>query len=82
MPQSGPPPSTDKEYLIEIYNIVGNTNRDLAHIAERVATNSARLTALEEKAQQVRGGFLLTKFALALVAPIGALAGWLGSRMV
>ncbi len=82
MPQSGPPPSTDKEYLIEIYNIVGNTNKELNYIAERVATNSARLTALEEKAQQVRGGFLLTKFALALVAPIGALAGWLGSRMV
>lgn len=82
MTQSGPPPSTDKEYLIEIYNIVGNTNRELAHIAERVKANSERLAVLEEKEQQVRGGFLLTKFALAAVAPIGALAGWLGSRMV
>lgn len=81
MPQSGPQPSTDKEYLIEIYNIVGSIRKDVEHTATELERHTARLESLEDKASQVRGGAMLLKFGLAAVAPIGVLAGWVGAKL-
>lgn len=81
MPQSGPQPATDKEYLIEIYNIVGSIRKDVEHTASELAKHTARLESLEGKANQVRGGAMLLKFGLAAVAPIGVLAGWFGTKL-
>ena len=81
MPQSGPTPQSEREYLIEIYNMVGHMRSDVERTAQTVADHTVRLESLEDTASKVGGAFLLTKFVLAAVAPIGALAGWLGSRV-
>jgi hypothetical protein len=81
MPQSGPQPATDKEYLIEIYNIVGSIRKDVEHTATELEKHTARLESLEEKANTVKGGAILLKFGLAAVAPIGVLAGWFGAKL-
>lgn len=81
MPQSGPQPATDKEYLIEIYNIVGSIRKEVEHTATVVEKHTERLESLEGKANQVRGGTMLLKFGLAAMAPIGLVAGWVGARL-
>jgi len=81
VPQSGPQPATDKEYLIEIYNIVGSIRKDVEHTASELEKHTVRLESLEGKANQVKGGAMLLKFGLAAVTPIGVLAGWIGSRL-
>lgn len=81
MPQSGPTPQSEREYLIEIYNMVGHMRSDVERTAQTVADHTVRLESLEDTANRASGAFLLVKFALAAIAPIGALAGWLGSRV-
>lgn len=79
--ESGPQPATDREFLVQIYQMLRRQDDRLGQHTEILGEHTSRLDRLEETAQAMRGGFTLTKFAIALVAPIGAIAGWLGYRV-
>ena len=79
--ESGPQPITDREFLVQIYQMLRRQDDRLSLHTTLLGEHTERLDRLEDAAQTVKGGFLLTKFALAAVAPIGAIAGWLGTRL-
>lgn len=82
MPESGPSPITDREFLIQIYEMLRHLDGLLAQHTAMLTQHTAQLDKLEAVTQKAEGGFVLVKFALAAVAPIGALAGWIGAKVI
>ena len=75
---SGYVPKTDGEWLSAVFVEIRGLRQDLRDFKSEM---DSRVESLEKTRDEQRGGFILVKVALASLAPIGVLAGWLGARL-